>query len=278
MKLNKLFAGIAASAVAASALAATASAQLIFPSPEEAHPGASTAGNWLVQVYNIGNEAEGKPPTDYGIDVTSIARVEVTFTVCEDSRDWFEGGCGGSVVVSSNGSQHTDEEWAKYNWPSREWWGVIDDDLGLATQDPAKKCVTEKVGDYTYKIVAEIPADERPLAKSECVQIGLQEWGDVMNDYMVTDLSIFNDAGEKLISFDFYGNPTLGSAAAAPEASAPAEDATDAPATSAPATGDVAGATDSSKGSPDTGIEDVAVVAGLAIVAGGAVLVSKKRK
>ena len=48
--------------------------------------------------------------------------------------------------------------------------------------------------------------------------------------------------------------------------------------TEAPAAGDVSGETDSSKGSPDTGIEDVAVVAGLAIVAGGAVLVSKKRK
>ncbi len=266
MKLNKLFAGIAASAVAASALATAASAQLIFPSADEAHPGASTAGNWLVQVYNIGNEAEGKPATDYGIDVTSIARVEVTFTVCDDgSREWFEGGCGGSVVISSNGSQHTDEEWNKYNWPSREWWGVIDDDLGLATQDPAKKCVTEKVGDYTYKIVAEIAEDERPLAKSECVQIGLQEWGDVMNNYQVTDLSIFNDAGTKLISFDFNGNPTLGGAAST---------TTDAPA----AAGDVDAATDSSKGSPDTGVEDVAVVAGLAIVAGGAVLVSKKRK
>ena len=267
MKLNKICAGIAASAIAVSALTATASAQLIFPTAEEAVNGASTAGNWLVQVYNIGNPAENKPATDYGIDVTTIARAEVTFTVCEgESRDWFEGGCGGSVVISSNGSQHTDEEWTKYNWPSREWWGVIDEDLGLETQDPAKKCLTEKVGDYTYKIVCDIPADERPLAKSECVQVGLQEWGDTMNDYMVTEFALFNDAGELLISYDFYGNPTLGGAASAP---------------SAPAAGDVDASTDTSapsKGSPDTGVEDVAVVAGLAIVAAGAVLVSKKRK
>ena len=79
-----------------------------------------------------------------------------------------------------------------------------------------------------------------------------------------------DDAGNLMISFDFYGNPTLGGAAAP---SAPAEDATD-----APAAGDVAASTDSTKGSPDTGVEDVAVVAGLAIVAAGAVLVSKKRK
>lgn len=46
----------------------------------------------------------------------------------------------------------------------------------------------------------------------------------------------------------------------------------------APATGDVAAATDGDKGSPDTGIADVAAVAGLALVAGGAILVARKRK
>ncbi len=267
MKLNKIFAGIAASAIAASALTATAGAQLIFPSAEEAHPGASTAGNWLVQVYNIGNPAEGKPATDYGLDVTAIARIDVTFEVCEgESRDWFEGGCGGSVITSCNGSNFTDDEWADYNWPSNEWWGVIDEDLGLETLAPEKECQTVKVGDYTYMVSKTLSAEERFLAKSECVQIGLQEWGDTMNDYKVIDCSCYDDAGNLMISFDFYGNPTLGGAASAGDA------------TDAPAAGDVAGTTDSSKGSPDTGVEDVAVVAGLAIVAAGAVLVSKKRK
>lgn len=51
-----------------------------------------------------------------------------------------------------------------------------------------------------------------------------------------------------------------------------------APAAEAPAAGDVQAATDSSKGSPDTGIADVAAVAGLAVLAGGAVVVAKKRK
>lgn len=45
-----------------------------------------------------------------------------------------------------------------------------------------------------------------------------------------------------------------------------------------PAAGDVDAATDSSKGSPDTGVADVAAIAGLAIVACGAALVSKKSK
>lgn len=46
----------------------------------------------------------------------------------------------------------------------------------------------------------------------------------------------------------------------------------------APETGDVDAATDSSKGSPDTGVADVAAVAGLGILAAGAVIVAKKRK
>ena len=50
------------------------------------------------------------------------------------------------------------------------------------------------------------------------------------------------------------------------------------PAEEKPAAGNVDAATDTSKGSPDTGVADVAVVAGLAIVAAGAVVVSKKRK
>lgn len=59
------------------------------------------------------------------------------------------------------------------------------------------------------------------------------------------------------------------------EAPAPAQ--TEAPAP-APAAGDTAAAVDSSKGSPDTGVEDVALIGGLAIVAGAAIALTRKRK
>ena len=49
-------------------------------------------------------------------------------------------------------------------------------------------------------------------------------------------------------------------------------------AAAAPAAGDVDAATDSSKGSPDTGIADVAVVAGLAVLAGAGIAFTRKRK
>lgn len=64
---------------------------------------------------------------------------------------------------------------------------------------------------------------------------------------------------------------------------APAEtpaETTAAPAetTAAPAAGDTSAPTTSSKGSPETGVEDVAVIAGLALVAGAAIALTRKRK
>lgn len=52
----------------------------------------------------------------------------------------------------------------------------------------------------------------------------------------------------------------------------------EAPAAEAPAAGDVDAAADSSKGSPDTGIESVAAIGGLAILAGAAIAITRKRK
>lgn len=66
---------------------------------------------------------------------------------------------------------------------------------------------------------------------------------------------------------------TVDEAPAATEA--PAQ--TEAPAP-APAAGDTAAPVDSSKGSPDTGVEDVALIGGLAIVAGAAIALTRKRK
>ena len=56
-----------------------------------------------------------------------------------------------------------------------------------------------------------------------------------------------------------------------------AEDAATAEDTAAPAEDNNAAATDD-KGSPDTGVEGVAALAGLAVVAGGALVISRKRK
>ncbi len=267
MKLHKIVSAIGASAVAVASMATMASASIAFPEDHDAGLGGGS-GSWLVQVFNVGSPEEGKPATDYGVDVEAIAQIRVRFTT--DDPDFFEGAFGGSVITSCNGGTMTEDEVAQHNWPSNEWWGIVDDELEIATQDDTKRCVTEKVGDYTYEIVCNIEQGYNNFySTAGCVQIGVQEWGADMSQLVVLEVSCYDASGNTLISFDEKGVATVGGGAAA---SAPAQTA------AAPAAGDVAAATNSSKGSPETGVEDVAVVAGLAIVAGGAVLVSKKRK
>ena len=84
---------------------------------------------------------------------------------------------------------------------------------------------------------------------------------DVLETLNQTGLA-FMGHGVKLLELTYSNDETL------PAATAEA----------APAAGNVDAAADSSKGSPDTGIADVAAVAGIAVLAGGAFIVAKKRK
>ena len=96
------------------------------------------------------------------------------------------------------------------------------------------------------------------------------EYGDTKNDapLKVSDL-FFNEKLE--VTFTISGiDAILNGGSTTP-------DETDAPATDAPAT-DAPTAGDSTKDNTNTGVEGVAAVAGVAIVAAGAVIVAKKRK
>ena len=93
---------------------------------------------WLLQLYNKGNEAEGKPETKLDIDYSKIAALTFTFQVNEEDKELWDGTIGGSVVFSCNGEKlgvQNDEDPAKaalfdkYNWPSCEFWGVLDEEL-----------------------------------------------------------------------------------------------------------------------------------------------------
>ena len=255
MKITKILSTVAAAAVATTALAASASAMITLV--ENTGTTSSGTGMWLVQVYNQGNEAEGKAPTDYGVDYTQAAFIEVTVEVADDgSRDWFEGSFGGSIITSCD----------EHNWPNNEFWGVSDPDLGIETLAADKPVTFEKVGDYTYKGRVALTADYNAfMPGSTYVQTGIQEWGDAMNNYTVVSLELLDAAENVMLSFDGDGNATVGGASAPVET--PDAGAVD---TTAPTTGD--------KQSPETGVEGVAAVAGLAVVAAGAVVLSKKRK
>ncbi len=273
MKFAKFLSVAAASAVMA-AVTVSASANLtVVESPD---PGLSSGtSSWLVQLYNEGNPDEGKPATNYGIDYAAVAQISVTYTVAEP--DYWEGETGGSVIFSCNGGDivNPSDDYDKYNWPNHEFWGVIDEELELDTQTEAAKAYnTTKVGDYTYNIT--IPV-ENPLAngigKIGCMQVGLQEWSTGMTDLTVTGCEALDASGNVLLSFDGNGKLLSSAAPAATPEPAPAEDNGSAPAATPAAT-----AASDNKGSPDTGVEGIAAAAGVAVLAAGAVVLSKKRK
>ena len=295
MKLRKIMTGIVASSLALSTLAVAASASSLKKVTEADGKSAGlSSGNdsWLVQVYNEGNEAEGEPATKYDIDYSKVTGARFTVTIPEKdadgadgNREFWDGATGGGVVLSINGGdiQNGTDAWDTYNWPSKQYWGVTDDALELAT-DPNKdddasndkELSYEKIGDYTYQLTAN--GFDNPIAKGDaktigCMQVALQEWGQSIATIEVVKCEVLDAEGNVLIAFDGLGNVVDGGNSA-PATDAPATDApaTDAPATDAPTTGD------STKPSTNTGVESVAVVAGVAVLATGAVIVAKKRK
>ena len=297
MKLRKIMAGVVATALAASTLAVAASAACLTKVEGTEAALSTGTGSWLIQLYNKGNEAEGKPATKLDIDYSKIAALTFTFQVNEEDKELWDGTIGGSVVFSCNGEKlgvQNDEDPAKkalydkYNWPSCEFWGVLDEEvLGPvgegSTLDDTKATKTEKVGDYTYavtndQLVNPITAgDVSSIEDMGCMQVGLQEWSSGIAAVTVTKCEVKDASGNVLVSFDEKGVPTIGGASDPADTQAPddtkAPDDSQAPATEAPAT-----TGDSTKPNTNTGVESVAVVAGIAVLATGAVIVAKKRK
>ena len=271
MKLRKLVTALTVSAVAASAMAASASATLSVVENAPAHLSSGT-GMWMAKIYC---PSEG---IDFGIDPTAIKTVKFQITAAD--KDFFEGMFGGGVVMSCGPVSLCPED---HNWASSDYWGCIDEELDIATQNADAKILAETLGNYTYQLTLNVDDSncfysiDSPDAY---YQIAVQEWGQDMSDIIVKGMQCYDASGNVIIAFGEDGSVVTGAVEEAPaeESPAPAEEAP-APAPEAPAaTGDVDAATDSSKGSPDTGVADVAVVAGLALVAGGAFIVAKKRK
>ena len=280
MKLRKAFAGTAAAAVAVSALAVSAGASLLIVDNAPSHL-SSGSGMWMAKIYCPSENI------DFGVDYASIKTVK--FQITTDDTDFFEGMFGGAVVMSCGPASLCPED---HNWIQKSFWGCIDEENGLETQDPSADILAETLGDYTYQLTLNVDASNCLYAidsPDAYAQIALSEWGQDMSQIVVKGMQCYDEAGNLVIAFDGEGNLVSGAADTADDAADTTDEANEAvtlPATDEdkpvvteePAAGDVAAATDSTKGSPDTGVADVAAVAGLAIVAAGAVVVAKKRK
>ncbi len=299
MKFRKVIAGIAAAALAASAITAVAGAELIEVEDIKDENGLllfdSAAASWMPIGYSNGErDTSQKAVIDYGVDWSKADTIEVIFVVDDQnpdySRDDWDGGFGGAIVLSSQAEGNV-----THNWNAKAFWGVVDEDLELDTVDDTRDIVLEKVGDYTYKAVCPVDEDNYVVDNAQLVQIAVQDWSGVTWWAMKVDSMTVKDAsGNALIAWDAAGKCSLapvGAAsvdAAVEETPAAAEETVtttaveetasttaEAPAATA---GDTTAAVTSSKGSPDTGIADVAAVAGLAVAAAGALVIAKKRK
>ena len=255
MKLAKVLSAAAALSAAA-VLACSASAELVVPeSPAEGMSVAS--GMWMIKMYC---PSEG---IDRGIDVSEIGTV--IFTIRAAEPEWFEGNTGGGVVLSCGPTSVTP---ADHNWASVNWWGVDDADLEINTVDATAAAQTVKVGDYTYQISVAVDDNNciyKEIYDSEdgYAQIALQEWGSDMSTIAVDSVEFLDKSGNSMAKYDGNGNPVSGSTTTTTTDTSADTDTT---------------APSADKGSPDTGVEGIAAVAGLAAVAAGAVVLSRKRK
>lgn len=267
MKLRKFFAGIAASAVAACSLAAVASANEAFLM--------YTDDSWAWGVWSAAEFPAGT--TDVTTDGTYTVFVDNTVEtanyVDEETGDLIPAVASGAMVFCVD----IDGLSKDYGFETAGVDGMDTTADKMALCNAAGVYVTDvKVTTYnTDGTSADIAVDQSKVLYGDIegngkLRIEIQnEYGETAKDPCI-DKSTINFDEKIAVTFTITG---LGAAAAAEEAPAVVEEAP-----AAPATGDVAAATTSAKGSPDTGIEDVAVIAGLAIVAGGAALAVRKRK
>lgn len=265
MKIAKILSAAAACAVA-STLAVSANAQLT--TVDETGIFKSGTGSWMPVVYSDGTfDSSEKDVTDPGFDCREIAVVEVTFT--PDDPEWWEGEVGGAIVLSNKSASDS-----THNWNGKEFWGVIDEDLDLATLDETKPVQAVKTGDLQYTLTMNVDDTNNVVDDYALVQVAVQEWSNGMTDITILGMTLKDASGNVLVSYDANGNVTTGAPSAPADDTTPADTTTPddnaAPAPSAPAS--------DSKGSPDTGVEGVATVAGVAVVAAGAIVLSKKRK
>lgn len=280
MKIAKILSAAAAAVVAVSAVAVSANADFRAISDGTQYLLADGTGNYGICLFSDGTNKDGVPAMSIdGLDLSAITHVAFTFDVIDDAdnRDWWDGMGGGAIVVSAHSDLTTNDAdlYNKYNWASAgNFWGVIDEDLGLETQDPAQGINAVKVGDYTYKIEADVinPVANGDIGNLSLYRVFMQAWSFTMSDIEVVKTELSDSNGNLLATFDAKGNVTLAGGAAAPADDTAADD------TASDATDAGASTTTPSKGSPDTGVEGVAAVAGVAIVAAGAVVLSKKRK
>ncbi len=180
-----------------------------------------------------------------GDDWDKLAKIEIDFTWTPGEK-WC-GGCGiGAAVINGE------------TWAMGPEIGAANANEALAPDGKA----TQVVLDITDTPITNIASYDEKTGVVSFGELQIQDWWNGAAAGVKVEKIRFLAADGSTISELDYTDKTDGDLVYAPN----------------PTAGDVNGATDSSKGSPDTGVADVAAVAGLAVAAAGAFVLSKKRK
>ena len=266
MKITKILGAASAAVVSAAVLAASASAYdafLMYASSDwscsSMELGAYPAGN--VDVTGDGTYTVSVGGFEWE-DEETAEMVPATATgatvLCVDIADLaFDMNCGrGSDAYEALGSSATAAEKM-----------AVAQEAGIDVSDVV---ITATSTDGT---VTDVPVDESKIIFGDIEGNGIirieiyNAYGDTSKDAPI-DAAGFSFDDELQVTFTITG--IGGDAEVADDSADTAEVADDATDAEAPAT-------TTEKGSPDTGVEGIAVVAGVAVLAAGAVLVSKKR-
>ena len=253
MKMTKVLAVIASAAVAATAMATVASAADYNAYIQFQTTSYSFRNDWT--------EASYGQATDYFdsyIVWGSGDAPEETFPQYEDNFDYDIAGyvlpaTYTDAVITGDGTYTVEASGLDWSVTGDSGFNTI----GVSTNLPAEGVTVSDVKLYVdgVETMAYDAAVVEGLDNNTYLKINVIN---VWNTECTTYTGAFPAESIK-VEFTVSG---LGGAAA--------EDATTA--------GDVDASTDSSKGSPDTGIEDVAVIGGLAVLAGAAIAFTRKRK
>lgn len=257
MKLRKMLTGIASATIAATVLAVNA--------------GAYTAWlNFQTATYSFRNEYNSK---EYGVDSPYYNNI-IVWGDEEDEEDDFDYDLGGNLAegtftnaeITGDGTYTvslTDCDWERMNQSFNLIFFSSDIPLGGAVFTDVTLTV-DGTDVYTFAEGYQ-KSDQKDITQIMCVNT-------YDNEMPISPLDVPAPTESMAITFTVSG---LGSAAeeAAVETAAVVEETT-----TAPATGNTSTAASSDKGSADTGVEGVAVVVGLALLAAGAVVISRKRK
>lgn len=139
MKITKILSAAAAAVVAVSAVAVSASADFRPVTGGTEYCLADGTGNYGICLFSDGTNKDNVPAMSVDIDLSQVTHVAFTFDVIDDAdnRDWWDGMGGGAIVVSAHSDKTTEDAdlYNKYNWATAgNFWGVIDEDLGLETR------------------------------------------------------------------------------------------------------------------------------------------------